>query len=52
MLSEGLPHVRVDWYIIGKRFYFGEMTFYDGSGFYGFRDEKDDLLLGSWITVI
>lgn len=52
ILSEGIPHVRVDWYIVDGKLYFSELTFYDGSGFYPFQDKADDLMLGSWITVI
>ena len=51
-LSKGIPHVRVDWYIIGDRLYFGEFTFYDASGFDLFQNDADDLMIGSWITVI
>lgn len=50
-LAEGIPHVRVDWYIINNHLYFGEMTFFDGSGFCPFDRYEDDLLLGSWITL-
>lgn len=32
-LSKGLPHVRVDLYECNGKIYFGELTFYDGSGF-------------------
>lgn len=32
-LSKGLPHVRVDLYECNGQIYFGELTFYDGSGF-------------------
>lgn len=32
-LAHGLPHVRVDLYECGEKIYFGELTFYDGSGF-------------------
>ena len=31
-LSEGIPHVRTDFYIVRDRIYFGEMTFFHGSG--------------------
>ena len=31
-LSAGFPHVRVDWYNICGKPYFGEMTFYTGGG--------------------
>lgn len=52
ILSANIPHVRVDWYVINRALYFGEMTFYDASGFDLFKDNHDDLLLGSWITAI
>ena len=52
LLSNNIPHVRVDWYIIKDQFYFGEMTFYDASGFDLFKNDKDDKMLGDWITVI
>ncbi len=32
-LSAGFPHVRVDWYNICGKPYFGEMTFYTGGGY-------------------
>lgn len=32
-LATGFPHVRVDWYNIAGKPYFGEMTFYTGGGF-------------------
>ena len=51
ILAEGIPHVRVDWYIVGEQLYFGELTFYDGSGFDVYDDPADDLLIGSWLTL-
>ena len=51
ILAEGIPHVRVDWYIVNNHLYFGELTFFDGSGFCPFDRYEDDLLLGSWITL-
>lgn len=50
-LSEGIPHVRVDWYDIGETPLFGEMTFYDGSGMCAFARNVDDELLGSWVKL-
>jgi hypothetical protein len=50
-LSEGIPHVRVDWYSARGNLYFGEMTFYDGGGFSAFADYADDLKLGSLIEL-
>ena len=33
ILSADLPHARIDFYYINGRIYFGEITFFDGSGF-------------------
>lgn len=49
-LAAGLRHVRVDWYVIHDRIYFGEITFYDGSGFEAFR-EQDEYYLGGLIRL-
>lgn len=51
-LARNIPHVRVDWYEIEEQIYFGELTFFDGSGFVPFCNFKDDIMLGSWITLI
>lgn len=51
LLSSELPFVRVDFYEINGRMYFGELTFYPGSGFEGFTPESYDELLGSWINL-
>lgn len=51
ILSKGIPHVRVDWYEINGRLYFGELTFYTCSGFIMFEDEKWDKMIGDWITI-
>ena len=51
ILSKGIPHIRVDWYSIDKKLYFGELTFFDGSGFDPYDDPKDDEMLGSWISL-
>lgn len=32
-LAQGLPHIRVDLYECNGQIYFGELTFFDGSGF-------------------
>ncbi len=50
ILAEGIRHVRVDWYVADDRIYFGEITFYDGSGFEAFT-EKDEYYLGSLIKL-
>lgn len=50
-LSEGLRHVRVDWYIVNGRPLLGELTLFDGSGFELFLDREYDEYLGSLIRV-
>lgn len=50
-LSEGMPHVRVDFYVADDRVYFGEMTFFDGSGFDAFGEKKYANMLGEWIKL-
>ena len=46
VLSEGLVEVRVDWYIIDGRVYFGEMTFFDSGGLSPFHPYKYEKALG------
>lgn len=50
-LSRGIPFVRCDFYQVGDRLYFGELTFYPGSGFEEFSPESWDTELGSWIEL-
>lgn len=50
LLSKNLIHVRVDWYFTNNRLYFGELTFFDGSGYNLFCGDADGLL-GSWIKL-
>ena len=51
ILSKGIPHVRVDLYLSNDRIYFGELTFFDGSGFDKIEPFEWDLKLGSWINL-
>ena len=44
-------HCRADWYNISGHLYFGEITFFDGSGLDAFDNVDDDFLLGSWIKL-
>jgi len=46
VLSKDFPHVRVDLYNIDGDIYFGELTFYDGSGYKGFIPDEFDFILG------
>ena len=50
-LSQGFPHVRVDFYQIGDKVYFGEMTFYPNAGLVKFENKEWDNTFGSWITL-
>lgn len=50
-LSTGIPFVRVDFYEIGNKPYFGEMTFYPGNGTEEFTPEEWDKVIGSWIVL-
>lgn len=45
-LSKEFPHVRVDLYNINGDIYFGELTFYDGSGYMSFNPDSFDEELG------
>lgn len=50
-LSSNLPHVRIDFYEINGKVYFGEITFFDSGGLAPFKPEKWDNLLGKWIEL-
>lgn len=50
-LSRHLPFCRCDYYNIGDKIYFGELTFYTGAGFQSFKPEKYDGILGKWIDL-
>lgn len=51
ILSKGIPHVRVDFYSINNRLYFGELTFFHGSGTEEFRPFEWDVKLGRLIKL-
>lgn len=50
-LSKDIPFVRVDWYEINGKLYFGELTFYPGAGFEEFTPEEWDYKLGEMIKL-
>jgi hypothetical protein len=50
-LSQQMCFLRVDFYNINGRIYFGELTFYPGSGFSIFTPMKWDRILGSLIKL-
>ena len=51
ILSKDIIFVRVDFYEANDRLYFGELTFFPGSGFEEFTPDSYDYLLGSWIKL-
>ncbi|MFA2832067.1 ATP-grasp fold amidoligase family protein [Bacillus paranthracis] len=51
ILSEGIPHVRVDFYDINGQIYFGELTFYHFSGMERFYPNKYDEIFGDWLDL-
>lgn len=51
ILSKDIPHLRVDFYEIDGKIYFGELTFATCAGFVPFEKDEYDVLLGSWINI-
>ena len=50
-LAEGIPFVRVDFYDVDSKIYFGELTFFPATGFGRFTDDKWDSILGDWLEL-
>ena len=50
-LSAGIPHLRVDLYNINGDIYFGELTFFHGSGHEKFTPEEWNVTLGNWLVL-
>ena len=46
-LAEDFPHVRVDLYNIGGEILFGELTFYNASGYMQYEPDNFDYMVGS-----
>lgn len=51
ILSEGIPHIRVDFYEVDGKLFFGELTFYHFSGFMPFQPNKWDRILGDLLKL-
>jgi hypothetical protein len=51
ILSKDIPFVRVDFYEVEGQIYFGELTFFPGSGFEEFQPESADIELGNLIKL-
>ena len=50
-LSKDIPFVRVDFYEVNGKCYFGELTFYPGNGFEYFKPKEWDEKLGNWLIL-
>ena len=50
-LSKDIPHVRVDFYEVDGRVFFGEMTYSHWGGMTPFEPEEWDYTIGSWIKL-
>ena len=51
VLSKDMPHVRVDFYEVNGRVYFGEFTFSHWNGLMPFDPEEWDYKFGEWIKI-
>ncbi len=51
VLSEGIPHIRIDLYYVNNRIYFGEMTFFHAAGFAEIDPPEFSLVLGDMIEL-
>lgn len=50
-LSAGTPQLRVDFYEVDGKVYFGEMTFFHCSGMESFHPEEWDQIFGDWVQL-
>ena len=50
-LAVGTVELRVDFYEVDGKIYFGELTFFDGSGFDKIEPKSYDEMLGSWMRL-
>ncbi len=50
-LATHTPYLRVDWYVLEDKVYFGEMTFHTWGGFPDFKPMDFNRTLGDWIKL-
>lgn len=50
-LSQNIPQLRVDFYVVNTKIYFGELTFFHDLGFCQFNPEKYDEEFGKFIVL-
>jgi hypothetical protein len=51
VLAKGFPHVRIDFYNVSNKIYFGEMTFFHRNGFGPIKPEAFEIKMGSWLKI-
>ncbi|KAB2332604.1 ATP-grasp fold amidoligase family protein [Bacillus mesophilum] len=51
VLAKNYPFVRIDFYSINSRLYFGEMTFYPEGGVGKFKPDNYDAIFGEWLEL-
>ena len=51
ILAKDIPFVRIDFYEVQGKVFFGEMTFYPGAGFEEFSKIEYDIELGNMIQL-
>ncbi len=51
VLSKDIPFLRVDFYDINGKLYFGELTFSPGAGYTAFEPKEWDYKIGEWISL-
>lgn len=50
-LSQGIPHVRTDFYIVGDKILFGELTFFHEGGMGRFYPSEFGKQMGAWLRL-
>lgn len=50
-LSKGIPQLRIDFYEVNGKVYFGEFTFFHWSGMMPFNPENWDRIFGEWVQL-
>lgn len=52
VLSRHIPFLRVDFYVISHKVYFGELTFFHNAGFCKVKPDKWNIKLGKLVTIV
>lgn len=50
-LSAGIPHVRIDFYVIDNQIYFGEFTFFHNAGYSKIEPKEWNYKIGKWLEL-